>query len=308
METQLSDLTIIDRIERTDNYITKKWKSEKAYRYVIKYNDNKFVESSAFIHYGKNDEILDLTIEISTMYGCPLGCKFCDTNKINQVKYLTTKEIVLQVQKTLLESNLNPADFLDFRISYLAIGENSLIPDEIIESTKKLKTIYHHVHFNLSTVAANIFAIDKWANANLSLRTLQVSILHFDINEIKKIIPNINHFEIALLVNSLLEFNLKNKKTKIRLNYLLIDGFNDSSEFINKLLELILPLKDIVYFRISILNETHGTKQHYLKQVTKKKTEQILNIIFANGFSAYVFGTYNNQRISCGQFIGKYEN
>jgi len=275
---------------------------------VIEYPDNKFVESSAFIHFDSNDKILDLTVEISTMYGCPLRCKFCDTNKISNVKYLTADEIILQVQKTLIESNLNPTDFIDFRISYLAIGENSLIPDEIIQSSNKLKTIYKHVLFNLSTVAADISAIKKWSNAHLALRTLQISILHFDIQEINKIIPNIKNFDLGLLIECLIHFKKENSKTKIRLNYVLIENYNDSLEYVNKLLDILNPLKDIVYFRVSILNETEGTKQYYLNQVSKEKTEKILNAIIQKGFTAYIFGSFINQRLSCGQFIGKYDD
>ncbi|NTW32036.1 MAG: hypothetical protein HGB12_05340 [Bacteroidetes bacterium] len=303
----MTDLKIVDRLERTDNYITKKWKAEKAFRYVIEFNDHKFVESSAFIHYDNSDKILDLTIEISTMYGCPLRCKFCDTNKINSVKYLNSNEIVLQVQKTLMESNLNPLDFIDFRISYLAIGENSLIPDEIIESSQLLKKLFSHVLFNLSTVAADISAINKWSNAHLALRTLQISILHYDIVEIKKIIPNIKKFEIDKLINCLISFNKENPNTKIRFNYVLIENYNDSIGYLNKLVEILKPLKSIVYFRISILNETEGTKQYYLNQVTKEKTELIVKTLIENDYNAYIFGTFINQRISCGQFIGKYD-
>lgn len=304
----ISTLKIIDRLERSDTYLTKKWKYEKAFRFVFEYFDKKRVESSAFIHYGSNNEILDLTIEVSTMYGCPLKCKFCDTNKIQSVHYLNSKEILMQIQKTLSECCLNPLDFDDFRISYLAIGENSLIPDVIIESIGLIREIYNHSKFNLSTVIADISAIEKWSKAHIPLRTLQLSILHFDILEIKKIIPNIKTFDINKIKNVVIDFKEKKPETKIRLNYVLIEGFNDSLDYINKLLDELEPLKDIVYFRLSILNETDGTKRYYLNQVSKEKTEQILNIILDRGFNAYIFGSFTNQKISCGQFIGKYDS
>ena len=301
-------LKIIDKLERSDSYLTKKWKSEKAIRFVFEYIDGKQVESSAFIHYGNNDEILDLTIEVSTMHGCPLRCKFCDTNKIPSVHYLTSDEIVLQVEKTLTECELNPLDFFDFRISYLAIGENSLIPDVIIDSSQAIKKTYNHVQFNLSTVGANILAINKWSKAYIPIRTLQLSILHLDIEEIKKIVPNIESFNINEIKKTLIAFKNENPNTKIRLNYVLIEDFNDSVDYLNRLLDEFEDLKEIVYFRLSILNETEGTKQYYLNQVSKEKTEQILGVILGRGFNAYLFGSFANQRISCGQFIGKYDS
>ena len=303
---ELSDLETIDKLERFDYYFTKEWKSEKAYRFVLQYPDGSEVESSAFIHYGHNDEVRDLTIEVSTMYGCPLKCKFCDTIKINAVKYLTSDEIILQIEKTLFECNLSPNAFLDFRVSFLGIGENSLIPNIIIETSQKLREKYKHVLLNISTVAVDLTAINIWSKSNLPLRLLQVSLPHYDIFEIKKIIPNINSFNTDRLVESLLEFNSINPNVIIVINYLLIDKFNDSLAYVDELLKNFKSLKDVIYFRLSILNETEGTKKFQLNQVSIDNTHKILETIIKNGFNAYIFGSFENQRLSCGQLIGRY--
>lgn len=300
------NLKVVDKLERIDCYITKEWKSEKATRFVLQYPDGKKVESSAFIHYGNENEVLDLTIEVSTMYGCPIKCKFCDTVKINTVRYLTSDEIIMQIEKTLFECALTPNCFSNFRVSFFAIGENSLIPNTIIEASNKLKANYTHISLNLSTVAADISAIDIWSKASLPLRILQVSLLHYDLVELKKVVPNIKYFNTKELADSLIRFKARNPNVRIAINYILVDGFNDSIDYVHKLLEHLETVKEIIHFRLSILNETEGTRKNNLRQVSVDKTQEILETITQKGFIAYIFGSFENHKLSCGQFIGKY--
>lgn len=297
----------IKKLQRNDDLITKSWIKEDTYRYVFEYPDKKIVETSMFVHYCADNSVNDITIEVSSMHGCPLKCKFCDTAKINNVKFLNSFEIYAQINQIISETKINPSEYKDFRVSFLAIGENSLIPEIIVDTMKQVQTKYTNVSFNLSTIVADLDAFSFWASKELALRTFQISLLHYDINRLKSIVPNIQIFDLNKIMLKAVGLKNNHPNIKIRLNYVLIKDFNDSIEYLNSLLEILEPFRNDFYFRLSILNQTSGTFQNCLSQVDEKQTTILLSEIKRQGFDAYIFGTFNDIQISCGQFIGDYK-
>lgn len=57
-------------------------------------------------------------IGVSVMSGCPVGCKFCATGKLDKWRKLTTEEMVAQVDFIIAKnSNIYPLDSREFKIN-----------------------------------------------------------------------------------------------------------------------------------------------------------------------------------------------
>lgn len=119
-------------------------------------------------------------IGVSTMSGCPVGCKFCATGKLKKCRNLTAEEIVEQVFFVLFQrfNVCNPADSKEFKINYTRMGEPFLNLEEVRKAIavidKKLpKTRVHHYISTIGVKGADY----SWIKDNI---TLQFSVHSFD--------------------------------------------------------------------------------------------------------------------------------
>lgn len=71
-------------------------------------------------------------IGVSTMSGCPVGCKFCSTGKLKRWRKLTAEEIVAQVEYILAQHpELKFTDAKEHKINYTRMGEPFLNLEEV---------------------------------------------------------------------------------------------------------------------------------------------------------------------------------
>lgn len=119
-------------------------------------------------------------IGVSTMSGCPVGCKFCATATMKKCRNLTAEEIVEQVWFILSKNRghgIPPVNSKEFKINYTRMGE----PFLNIEEVKKAITAIDEglfelrVHHYISTIG--IKGVDySWIKDNI---TLQFSVHSF---------------------------------------------------------------------------------------------------------------------------------
>jgi len=118
-------------------------------------------------------------IGVSTMSGCPVGCKFCATGTLKKCRNLTAEEIVAQVTFILAKDyNIqNCADSKEFKINYTRMGEPFLNIDEVRKAIKIIdsklpKTKVHHYISTIGIKGADY----SWIKDNV---TLQFSVHSF---------------------------------------------------------------------------------------------------------------------------------
>lgn len=286
----------IKRIKVEDNFISMNFDSQIAYRYLFKLNCGNTIETTAYLHY-KNKIPSNLAIDISTMVGCPMDCQFCATSSQKYERQLTPEEIIEQV-KLLIENHDNK-NIPEITCSFQGIGEPSLMAKEIISVSKQLLKLDNRIILSIATMGNNLKAFEIWRNSDIPIFSLQLSCSGATNNKLKNIMPNSP--KIESLVRELIKCTRTKNISKVKLNYILIKGYNDTTEDINSLINIIKNTDIIV--KISSLNNTVNTKDNDLKQSSKDEAIKIVEKLKDNSISSYVYGTFNDTTISCGQLL-----
>lgn len=87
--------------------------------------------------------------------------------------------------------------------------------------------------------------------------------------------------------------------TQVKFNYILISGFNDAKEDVQRLISLFSETPIIV--KISSLNFTHASKRHKLMPGTFVRAREICDELRSNGIDSFVYGSFNETNVGCGQ-------
>jgi adenine C2-methylase RlmN of 23S rRNA A2503 and tRNA A37 len=124
-------------------------------------------------------------IGVSTMSGCPVGCKFCATGGMNKWRNLTAEEIAEQVDLmvSMRDSKFTDAD--EHKINYTRMGEPFLNIDNVRGAIDLIESKYPETHHYVSTVG--IKGSDfSWIKDNI---TLQISVHSLENDKRNWLIP-----------------------------------------------------------------------------------------------------------------------
>lgn len=197
-------------------------------KFLFRLHDGRYVET-VFIPASKGlqgRQSSRKTICVSSQVGCAYGCKFCASGLAGFTRNLTTSEIIgqmLAVEKETGEKINN--------IVFMGMGEPLANINNLI---KALEIITGHWGLNIGARSITVStsglapAIRKLAEFPVPIR-LAIS-LHGATDDVRDIIMPVNKkWQIKELFDSLHYWRL-HKKQKISLEYILIQGVNDSLE------------------------------------------------------------------------------
>lgn len=197
-------------------------------KFLFRLHDGRYVET-VFIPASKgiNGKQSDRkTICVSSQVGCAFGCKFCASGLAGFTRNLTTAEIIgqmLAVEKITGDSINN--------IVFMGMGEplanvkNLIKALEVITGHWGLNIGARHITVSTSGLAPQIRTLAEFP---VPIR-LAIS-LHGATDEVRDIIMPVNKkWQIKELFDSL-HYWRTHKKQKISLEYILIEGVNDSME------------------------------------------------------------------------------
>lgn len=155
-------------------------------------------------------------VGVSTMSGCPVGCKFCATSQMKKYRNLTAAEIIEQVL-FVVQKNLeySPMESFEFKINYTRMGEPFLNLKEVKDAINYIDLVYPgKVHHYISTVG--IRGSDfSWIKDNI---TLQLSLHSLNEDRRHDLIP-INRL---MSIEELGQIRTKSK-LKTTINMTLVD-------------------------------------------------------------------------------------
>ena len=234
---------------------------------------------------------------VSSQVGCNMGCKFCESGRLKKVRNLEIYEMVEQI--------ILVSDYIQNRIDsvvIMGIGEPFDNYDNVIEFIKIIndpKSLAIGArHITVSTCGI-VPKIKEFANLDLQVN-LAIS-LHAPTDEIrKKIMPIANAYSLDELIASLKEYILKTNR-RITIEYIMLDGINDSLECANKLAILIKNLN--AYVNLIPYNETNNIDY---KASSKKQIDDFFNELKKQNVDVTVrrkFGTKISA--ACGQLRSK---
>ena len=298
---------VVEKISKNIDYNSRNWNKEIIDRYLLKYDDKRIIESMTIIHL-KDDIQKDLTVEISNMYNCVVGCRFCASGSLPENKiFLSPEDYLKQVETCLEESNENPNNYPNFYIAFTGIGEPSLVKKEIAEGINLIRKKYKNVQVNIATTGFDNSCFEYWNNMDLPIRTLQLPYYSCELDKIKYIIQNLpKDYNLIDNIRKAIEYKNNHDICRVKLNYVVIKGINDSDEDINKMIDYLSEFKNDIIIKVSFLNYTKKCKENNLFSPKAKDMLKILDKLKAVGFECYLFGTENNTEFGCGQLVQNY--
>ncbi len=244
--------------------VTHQKSSDGTQKFLFKLEDGNLIETVLMCHdYG-------YSVCVTTQVGCNMGCQFCASGMKKKLRNLEASEIVLQV--------LTAGLLADVRISHvvvMGIGEPFDNYDNVISF---LKIINHPLgleigarHITVSTCGL-VDKIYEYSDFDLQVN-LAIS-LHAPNNEIRNQIMNINKaYPIEKLVEAI-KYYINKTNRRVTIEYILLQGINDSKENANELANLLHGLN--VYVNLIPYNEV---KEKPYKRSTKEDMVQFFDVL-----------------------------
>lgn len=213
-------------------------KSDNSYKFLLKTHDNNLIEAIAILK-GKR-----VTLCVSCMIGCPLGCKFCATG--TQIKFkrnLNNSEIIGQYievknylkNKKIAESITN--------IVFMGMGE-PFLNIKNIEKSIEIFTSKNVFEISKNRITISTVGITKGLSEFINKHNINLAVsIHFPTNKQRsEFIPINKKIPLESLITELKKIKL-NKRKYITIEYLMIDKINDTLFHAKKLKELFKNLK-----------------------------------------------------------------
>lgn len=176
------------------------------------------------------------TVCISSQVGCPIQCRFCASGAIKTKRNLTRGEIVEQVLAIAQDTGQRITGVL-----FMGMGEPLLNYHAVVSSVRAL-TDFHQFgigrrHITLSTVGI-VPLIRKLADEQLGVR-LALS-LHTPDDDVRRtlISERVVPFKVVDILEAGLFYTRKNK-TRLTIEYIVIDGVNDDMKTMKNFVDLI---------------------------------------------------------------------
>ena len=267
---------------------------EGTVKYLIK------LDSGSMVAMVRIPEKKRMTLCISSQAGCALQCTFCATGAQGFEKNLTADEIIGQVWLANF-SDANEAPITN--VVFMGMGEPLLNFRPVIESAKIMKDQLGYglsrkrITISTSGITPQIDKLPDEIDVALAIS------LHAPINELRdELVPINKKYPISELMKSCKKYLASyDGKRNITIEYVLIDGVNDSPELARQLAKL---LSDI-YCKINLIPFNPFDGSDY-KRSNKKNILDFKNILMEKGFITTLRITRGDAVDgACGQLVGK---
>lgn len=267
--------------------IRKKEENETALKYLFELSDKNLIEAVVMKHdYGTS-------VCVSSQIGCNMGCAFCESGRLKRVRNLLPGEIVNQLLKIEEDAKLKINS-----VVIMGIGEPFDNYDNIIKFLKIINDAKGMAigarHITVST-SGLVPKIEEFAEFPLQIN-LAIS-LHASNDETRnKIMPINKVYNIQTLIAAIKHYIEKTNR-RVTIEYILLDGVNDSKENANELCKLLKGLN--IYVNLIPYNETSHIE--FTKSSNKKKDE-FFEILNKNGITVTVRREFGGGiSAACGQ-------
>ncbi|MDE6029631.1 MAG: 23S rRNA (adenine(2503)-C(2))-methyltransferase RlmN [Clostridiales bacterium] len=255
--------------------VTRVTASDGAVRYLFKTESDDLIESVYLPHdYGNS-------VCVSCQVGCGMGCTFCASGKHGLVRNLSAGEILAQV--LYIARDKKPVGGVNKLVMMgsgepLANYDNTVKFIRLVNAPDSLNIGMRSISVSTCGLPDNILRLsDDGIGCTLSLS------LHAATDDKRKQIMNIAHkYTVKQLVQALRAYFDKTGR-RVILEYILIDGFNDTKADVTALRDLLKGL--CCHVNLIPLNPTDNCD---LTPPTKKRAYAFCELLKAAGVSASV--------------------
>ena len=262
-------------------------KSKLANKYLLELKDNNKIECVLMNHdYG-------YSLCVSSQVGCNMGCSFCESGRLKKVRDLALAELVGQVicvskyEKIRIDS-----------IVVMGIGEpfdnfeNIKRFIKVVTDPKMINIGQRHLTISTCGLVPKIYEFaDLETGVNLAIS------LHAPNNEIRDKIMKVNHgFKIEKVMEAL-DYYIKKTNRRVTIEYIMLEGINDSDKCAHELVNLIKG--KLMYVNLIPYNET----THFeLKRSNDFKIKSFYDILKSNDINVTIRKEMGgNLSAACGQ-------
>lgn len=272
--------------------VIEKRESADAAKLLLALSDGEFVETVLMRQRFGN------CVCVSTQVGCNMGCKFCQSGQMKKRRDLKVEEIVGQVLAISSEFSCNING-----VSVMGIGEpfdnfgNTADFISIVSDDKGLAVGRRHVTVSTCGIVPKIYEY-----ADLSMPCSLAISLHAPNDGLRSELMPINkRYPIAEVLKAA-EYYSNKTRHRVALEYIMLDGVNDSDECAKELARVI----DGRDFYVNLI-PYNSTESEFRKSDTEKLS-RFCGILKANGVIATKrreFGA--DLKAACGQLRADYE-
>ena len=262
-------------------------KSKLANKYLLELNDKNKIECVLMFHdYGHS-------LCVSSQVGCNMGCTFCESGRLKKVRDLTLAELIGQI--------ICVSNYENIRIDYvvvMGIGEpfdnfnNIKRFISVVTNNKMINIGQRHLTISTCGLVPKIYEFaDLETGVNLAIS------LHAPTNEIRDKIMKINHAYKIEKVMEALDYYISKTNRRVTIEYIMLEGINDSDECAQKLANLIKG--KLMYVNLIPYNET----THFeLKRSNDFKIKSFYDILKMNNVNVTIRKEMGgNLSAACGQ-------
>jgi len=229
---------------------------------------------------------------LSSQSGCPLTCTFCATGAMKFGRNLSESEILDQALHFRRIESVNHTVFM-------GMGEPMMNLDNVLAACERLPEIgIANSHTTISTVGW-LPGIQRVITEGPAVR-LALS-LHAANDELRsRIMPVNERYAIADLVAACREWR-HTRKRKVFIEYLMLDGVNDSRELAHELADLLLPKND---FKVNLIPYNPSGNEY--RGSSREAIERFRGILMNRGIHTTVRLTRGRDiDAACGQLAAK---
>ncbi len=265
-------------------------------KYLFAFEDGCMVES-VFMQkdYGN-------TICVSTQVGCRMGCVFCASGANGFVRNLTAGEILAQVIAVNADNGEGRAIT---NIVLMGMGEPLDNYDNVVKFLR-LVNAKDGLNIGMRNISLSTCGlagkIDRFAQEGLPV-TLSISLHAASDGKRAQVMPVANRYSLREIISSANNYFLKSGR-RIIIEYAVIDGFNDGTEDVELLRELLLGLN--CHVNLIPLNDNSGVA---LKAPAKRRVYAFCDMLSKAGLSATVRKSMGSDIAgACGQLKQQYQS
>ncbi len=287
--------------------IAKTGNEEVATVYIVEMDNGKFIEFVESLQPPIPREEKWVLI-ISTLYGCPVGCRFCDAGGHYQGK-LSKDELISQID-FLIKSRFpdRKVAVKKFKIQFARMGEPALNPN-VLDVLEELPQLYEIAGFlpSISTVAPqnrdNFFDRLLKIKENLYQGRFQFQFsIHTTDEKLKKWLVPIKTWDFGKMAQYGEKFYSKGDR-KVALNFALADGMPLNP---NVILEYFDP--DIFLIKITPVNPTYRASENKISShiLPDKEKYKVIEALREAGYDVILsIGELSENDIgsNCGQYL-----
>lgn len=298
----IKNMEIVQYIKCDNRYAGSDWNREKTIKLVFQ-DDNRKYEVGYFEHYF-NDRFIKSVIELPISYGCPSKCKFCASAAIDDFSQMNADQMQKLFEYIYFNKFLYKKDYV--LLTLTGTGDLFFNAENVREFLLRLST-YKNLYVTLSSCLWNLQLIKMFDQLSdkLRIRNTQLTYISSKENIIRNIIPIYQERKIDF--DEIVNYIKSSNKKYYRINYILIEGLNDTIEDFNILKNILIEIKDKIIVRISRLNENKSTKRNNLHPTSIEIMKQFKELLSEAGIKSYIFYSEKNDNMNCGQLITEKE-